>query len=82
MTEMTRDEIYDRISEIGLAFSNDVNDGEDEDRDNQILYEGVSVVDVGNGPELRYGATLEDGTKVEARFRLNDLIHYSEEKPT
>ena len=69
MAEMTYDEILDRIEEIGTAFANDLNDG-----DNRVLYEGLDVT--GDG-ELRYTATLDNGTKVEARFKF-DLTYYRE----
>lgn len=61
---MTEDEALDRVTEIGQAFANDLNDG-----DGPVLYEGLDVTG-GDEPVLSYQATLEDGTEVVYRWAL------------
>lgn len=66
---MTEPEALERISEIGQAFANDVNDGDD-----TVAYEGFVI---NHEPEtgkyiLKYGATLDNGSKVEFSWYLEE----------
>lgn len=71
---LTEEEAFDRITEIGTAFANDLNDG-----DSKVLYEGVHVEWDGHTSTLNYSATLENGTEVVWRWAMLPL-EYKEEK--
>jgi len=66
---MTEPEALERISEIGQAFANDVNDG-----DGPVAYEGFVVT---KEPEtgkyiLQYNATLDNGTELAFSWYLEE----------
>ena len=60
---MTEEEALERVSAIGSAFANDLNDGDD-----PIAYEGHDVTWVQGHAFLSYSATMEDGTEVQFRW--------------
>ena len=62
---MTEDEAFNRITEIGQAFANDLNDG-----DGPVIYEGLSAYPGSQGGILEYQATLDDGSTVTWRWHL------------
>lgn len=62
---MTEEEALERVSAIGSAFANDLNDGDDD-----VLYEGAVVTWNQGHAFLTYVATLEDGGDVAFRWVL------------
>ena len=62
---MTEEEALERVSEIGSAFANDLNDGDD-----PIAYEGHDVQWKQGHAFLTYSATLDDGKKHTFRWVL------------
>ncbi len=61
---MTEEEALERVSEIGTAFANDLNDG-----DNHVLYEGADVTWRQGHAFLTYTATLADEDATQVTFR-------------
>lgn len=74
---MTEEEALERVSEIGSAFANDLNDG-----DNNVLYEGADVTWRQGHAFLTYSATIadDDSTKVEFRWLLLPVTPESEKE--
>lgn len=72
---MTEEEALERVSAIGGAFANDLNDG-----DGDVNYEGADVTWRGGHPFLTYSAELEDGTHVEYRWLLLPVTPESEKE--
>ena len=68
MIEITVDDVLDEIDEIGMAFSNDMNDGE-----GPFTYSGFGIDYNVYPPLLRFSGTDEEGEKHEFTFELREV---------
>lgn len=68
MIEITVDDALAEIDEIGMAFANDVNDGE-----GPFAYSGFGIDDAVWPPLLRFSGTDEEGEKHEFTFELREV---------